>query len=185
MLLCEATVWIKLFSCFCDVFYVTQWTVALCPRQISPMGTIKFTLLSKLSYESSHPTFSKSDSSFNSNISVLSLVRFWIWIGWNYNLFSNLILAFLLLWMLSLQNGIKTSHRSPDALGFFPCWQMWCNHAVIYGRIMTTIIFTTSNLLLSRFCPKWGSWKSYKTVKHTLIYAEILFYPVLAMCVAI
>lgn len=61
---------------------------------------------------------------------------------------------------------------------------MQSNHTVIYVRIMTTIIFTMSNVLLSRFCPKWGSWKSYKAVKHTLIYAKILFYPLPAMCVA-
>ena len=105
-------------------------------------------------------------------------------------------LAFLRLWMLSRtagRTGRRDSRRSPDALGFFfffpslpAAWrQMWANNAVIYGRIMTTIIFTTSNVPLSRFCPKWGSWKSYKTVKHPLIYAEILFYPLLAICVAI
>ncbi len=86
------------------------------------------------------------------------------------------------------KNGVKRSQWSLTGMGFFShaAWkQMWVNHAVIYGKVMTTIIFTTSDVLLSRFCPKWGSWKSYKTVKHTLIYAEFLFYPLLAMCVAI
>lgn len=55
---------------------------------------------------------------------------------------------------------------------------------MIYGRIMTTIIFTTSDLLLSHLCPKWDSWKTCKTVKHNLIHAEVRLQSHLTMCIA-